>query len=695
MKELQPNDHRNVVLVGHGGAGKTTLAEAMLFCAHAIPRMGSVGEGTTALDYLAEEQKKGSVALTMGVFQHGGKAVTLLDTPGFPEYEAEVAAGLRAADAALVVVAADAGVEVGTELTWKASRRRRLPAAIVINGMEKEKADPQAAVASIRERLGPRAVPVQIPLGAAADFRGVVDVLQEKAILFKPDGASETGPVPADMQAAAQEARASLMESAAESSEELMNKYFEEGELSPEDLVQGLRMGIAQGDLYPVYFASAVNGQGAGQVLGGIVDLLPGPAEVPPPRNVVQEDGEGEELAVRADGPLAALVFKATSEAHVGEIFFVKVFSGVLEGGDDVYNSTRQGSEKVSQLFHVIGKARKETPAISAGGIGIAVKLRNSGCNDTLCERNSPILLEPVAYPTPVIDFAVRTVKVGEEDKMATGLAKLSQEDPTFRYHYEEETRETLVSGMGEAHLALMTNRLKERFGVAVELHAPRVPYRETIKGNASVQGRYKKQTGGRGQFGDVWVRLEPLPMGSGFEFVNEIVGGVVPSRFIPAVEKGIHEAMERGIVAGYRVVDIKATLYDGSYHSVDSSEAAFKVAGSLAFKSAATQSSPTLLEPFLSIRVNVPKEYMGDVMGDLSSRRGKIMGMESEGDNQIINAQVPQAEMQRYSVDLRAMTQGRGTFERAFSHYAELPKELQEKVVAEAKQGLEETAKK
>jgi elongation factor G len=379
----------------------------------------------------------------------------------------------------------------------------------------------------------------------------------------------------------------------------------------------------------------------------------------------------------------------------VGEIFFVKVYSGVLKSGDEVFNATRDRSEKVAQLFHSVGKIRTETQQLSAGDVGIAVKLRNSGTNDTLCDRSAPIKLNPIAFPRAVIDFSIRTVKHGEEDKMGTGLGRLTHEDLTFHYRHDDETNETIVSGMGETHLDLMVQRLKERFNVEVELATPRLPYRETIRGKADVQGRYKKQTGGRGQFGDVYIRMEPLPHGDGFQFESAVVGGSVPSRFIPAVEKGIRESALMGVIAGYPLVDFKITLYDGSYHNVDSSEAAFKVAGSMAFRKAVQDSRPTILEPFLSVKVIVPKEYMGDVMGDLSSRRGKIQGMEAEGEVQIVNAQVPMGEMQRYSMDLRQMTQGRGRFERAFSHYDELPRELQEKVIAAHKVEEESDSKK
>jgi elongation factor G len=687
------NDHRNVALVGHGGAGKTSLAEALLFRAKAIPRLGSVQDGSSVLDYLPEEQRrKGTVSLSLATFEHAGKRITLIDTPGFPDFEAELVAGLSAASSALLVVSAESGVGVGAELAWRRIRAAAMPAAIVINGMDKEHADAEKAFRSVREKIGKAAVAMQIPMGSGAAFTGEIDVLRNQAITFKADG-GEKGPVPAAYEDAVAAARASLMENAAETSEELMNRYFEAGELSQEDMVRGFHDGVARGEIYPVFYASAVAGRGLGQILDGIADLLPGPADRPDAAGVHPDTNEPVTRPARADAPLAAVVFKTASEPHVGELFFVRVHSGILRAGTDLWNGTRGEAEKTSQLFLAVGKNRKDTPELVAGDVGIAVKLRTSRTNDTLCDRAAPIKLDPIPFPAPVIDFAIRTRKAGEEDKMGTGLGRLVHEDPSFRYRHDEETHESIVSGMGETHLELMVQRLKERFNVDVELAPPRIPFRETIRGKAEVHARHKKQTGGRGQFADVHVRLEPLPEGQGFEFADEIVGGVVPGRFVPAVEKGIREAMVKGAIAGYPMVDFRAALFDGSYHSVDSSEAAFKIAGGMAFRQAAREARPTILEPYLLVSVVAPKDYLGDVMGDLSSRRGRIQGTEAEGEDQVIRAQVPMAEMRRYAVDLRQMTQGRGRFERAFSHYEELPRELQEKVIAEGKVEQEEVA--
>ena len=534
-------------------------------------------------------------------------------------------------------------------------------------------------------------MPLQIPIGAGSTFTGVVDILHDSATTFGGGGEGKQGPVPDEFRETVAEARSALMEYAAESSEEMMNKYFEEGELSQEELVHGIHTGIAQGDLYPVFYTSATTAHGMTQLLAMISDIFPGSDELPPAAGTHPDTDEPEERPAKLDGPLAAQIFKTSSEQHVGEIYFVRVYSGEMKAGMEVYNSTHNRSEKVSQLFSVVGKNRQEVESLGAGDIGIAVKLRNSGTGDTLCDRSAPIVLGPIGFPPPVIEFAIHSAGSGDEDKMGTGLQKLAAEDPTFRFRHDDETRQTLVAGLGETHIDMMLAKLKDRYGVTVEMEPPRIPYRETIRGKADVQGRHKKQSGGRGQFGDVFIRMGPGPEGSGFTFEDKIVGGSIPGRFIPAVEKGIDEAAARGVIAGYPMVDFQVTLYDGSYHTVDSSEAAFKVAGSIAFKKAVLEAQPTILEPYLLVKVIVPKDYMGDVMGDMSSRRGKIQGMEADGEDQVIKALVPMGEMLRYAMDLRSMTQGRGVFEKSFSHYEELPRELQEKVIAAAKVAVAE----
>jgi elongation factor G len=685
LKSYSPQEIRNVALVGHGGAGKTTLAEALLLRAKATSRMGSVTEKTSVLDYLPEEHKRGStVSLSLAQFEYRDRKINLIDTPGFSDFEGEQAAGVFAADSLVVVVDAESGVGVGAEIAWRRARALKRPSAIVVNGMDKEHADGRKVMREIREKFGKKATAMQIPMGNGPAFAGVVDVLRSQALSFG-DGASAKVDVPAEHKEAEAEAHAALMENAAESGEELMNKYFEEGELSQDEIIKGLHDGVLQGDLYPVFFCSATDTHGISQVLDGLVDLLPSPSDRPP----IHGEGGGP-LPADPSGPLAAQIFKTANETHVGEIFYVRVYSGTLKAGTEVFNASRGESEKMSQMYGALGKNRSDVSEVTAGDMGIAVKLRASGTGDTLGPKGSDFVIRPIDFPRPVIDFAARPKTQGEEDKMGTGLNRLVAEDPTLAFHFEEETRESIVSGLGETHLDLTLQRLKERFHVEVELHTPRVAFRETIRGKAEVHARHKKQTGGRGQFADVHLRIEPLPEGQGFEFGNEIVGGAIPGRFIPAVEKGIRESIPNGAIAGYKMIDFKCTLFDGSFHTVDSSEAAFKIAGSMAYKQAAQEAKPTLLEPYLDVQVRIPKDYMGDVMGDISSRRGRVQGMEADGPDQIINAQVPAAEMQRYAMDLRSMTQGRGQFERKFSHYEELPRDLQEKVIAEAKSAEE-----
>ncbi|MGH2571007.1 MAG: elongation factor G, partial [bacterium] len=497
MKSYAPNDHRNVALIGHGGAGKTSLAEALLFRSKATPRQGRVDDGSSILDYLPEEIKRqATISLAVAGLEHGGKKITLIDTPGFPDFESEVVAGLAAADAALLVIAADSGMEVGSELTWRRARERKMPAVIVINAMDKDSADPEASLASVREKIGPKATPLQIPMGAGSAFAGVIDVLHNEAIAFGPDGTSKKSAVPAEFQSALAEARAKLMENAAESNEELLNKYFEKGELPQEDLVRGLRQGVAQGDLYPVLYASAEVGYGTMRILDAVAEIVPGPADVPPVEGIHPDSEERQVREAKKEGPLAARVFKTASETHVGEIFFVRVYSGKLPAGSEVFNASRDRSEKISQLFSPVGKNRIDAGEISAGDIGIAVKLRTTGTNDTLCERSAPIKLDRIAFPSPVIEYSITPVKQGEEDKMGTGLGRIVAEDPTFRFRHDEETRQTLVGGLGDTHLEMIAARLRDRFGVEVALAPPRIPYRETIRGKADVQGRHKKQTG-------------------------------------------------------------------------------------------------------------------------------------------------------------------------------------------------------
>lgn len=691
MKVYSPDKIRNVAFVGHQDTGKTTLAEAVLFSAGAIDRIGRVEDGNATMDTSAEEiERKISIQAALGYCEFRKNKVNIVDTPGYEDFVGEVLGALDVVESALVVIRADGGVEVGTEKVWDYVRERNLPSIFTINRMDKEHANYDEAIQSLRDHFGRNVLPLQLPVGEGESFRGIVDLLSGKSFEYGGDGkpAFKEGEIPSNVKEKADEWRRELFESAAENDEALMEKYLETESLSIEEAIRGLSSGVLAGEIYPVVCVSAEANIGIPQLLQWIVDLLPAPTQS------VKKTEDEAELKADASGPTVAKIFKNVSESHVGDMLYVRVFQGTLASGHDVFNSTRDTSDRLGQLFFMQGKHRVETEKIPAGDIGAAVKLKHAHIGDTLCEKGKPLKLSSTSYPTPSIFSAISAASKGDEDKIGTGLNRLKEEDPAFDVRVDGEVRQTLISGQGELHLEILIGRLKSRYGVDVVLSKPRVPYKETIKKSAQAQGKYKKQTGGRGQYGDVWLKLEPLARGDRFEFVDAIVGGVVPGKFIPAVEKGVVGAMQEGVVAGYPVVDVKTTLYDGSYHSVDSSEQAFKVAGSMAFKKAATAASPVLLEPIITVEVKVPEEFMGDVMGDLSGRRGKIQGTEPTGRTIVVKALVPQAELYRYSTHLRSMTQGRGTHAREFSHYEEVPHDVAQKIIEEAKAEKEQESK-
>ncbi|MCK4546519.1 MAG: elongation factor G [Candidatus Eisenbacteria sp.] len=688
MKEYEPKDIRNAVVLGHSGVGKTSLMDAMLFNAGMTNRVGKVDDGSSLLDYAPDEiERKVTINLTLTHMEWNGCKLNLIDTPGYSDFYGDTRAGIRVADAAVVLVRGDGGVEVGTDLNWQQIDENGQPAIVVISRMDKEQADFDAALESFRSRISPQAVAVCIPWGRAENFVGVIDVLAGKAYRYgdKDDGSMTEEAVPEEYAARVEEYRSQIYDRVAESDDALLEKYLETGELSDEDVASGMRGAVIGRTLFPVYCAAGLVNRGVKQVMDGIAQLLPSPVD----RGTVVGNKPGTEekteLEPLPSGPLAAFVFKTVSEPHVGELSLFRVYSGTLGAGTEIYNHTKDASEKTGQIHAVAGKERKEVARVVAGDFGAAVKLKNTATGDTLGEQKFPVLLPEINFPKPVMETAIRAVTKGEEDKIAGGMARLREEDPTFSLTVDAALHQTIIAGLGELHLEVLTKRLKERFGVQVELVKPKIPYRETIKGTARVQGKYKKQTGGRGQYGDVWLKLEPQARGEGYEFVNAIVGGSVPGKFIPAVEKGIAEPLKSGPLANRPVVDLKVILDDGSYHNVDSSENSFKVAGSMAFRKGFLEAQPYLLEPIYRIKVRVPEDYMGDVMGDLSSRRGKIQGMDAEGNFQVVRATVPLAELYRYSTHLRSMTQGRGVHEQEFSHYEELPKELAEKVKEEA----------
>jgi elongation factor G len=690
LKRYSPEHIRNVAVVGHGGTGKTTLVEAMLFHAKAIERLGRVDDGTTTTDFDPEEiRRKHTINASLAPLEWNSAKVNLLDTPGYPDFVGEMIGALRVCDGALVVVDAVAGVQVQTEQAWARADQHRLARLVVVSRLDRENASFERAVEALRARFGPRVVPMHLPVGAEAGLRGVVDLVAMKAYLVS-DGSERVEEVPADLQAAAASGRDRLLEAAAESDDALVEKYLESGTLTDEEFQRGLIAGVAAGKIVPVLAAAGIKRVGVAQVLSAAVGLLPAATL----RVVGTHPRNGAEVPVEPGerGPFAALVFKTMADPYVGRLSYFRVYGGTFASDSQVVNSTQDKTERVGQLYLLRGKQQEPVPQVGPGDLGAVAKLADTGTGDTLCAKEAPVRLAPLTFPEPAISMAIEPKSKADEDKMGTALHRLAEEDPTFKVRRDPELKQTVISGMGESHLEIMADRLRRKFGVEVSLASPRVPYRETIKGKAKAEGRHVKQSGGRGQYGVCWLEVEPLPRGGGFEFVDKIFGGAIPNQFIPSVEKGVRKQLEDGILAGYPVVDLRVILYDGKYHDVDSSDIAFQLAGAIGFKQAATQAGLQLLEPILDIAVRVPEDLMGDIIGDLNSKRARIMGMESQGDGTtIVRAQVPQAEVLRYASDLRSITGGRGTFTSTFSRYDPVPAHVADKVVAEARRQKQE----
>ncbi len=693
-KTYGPERIRNIALLSHGGAGKTTLSEAMLYTAGAISRMGSIAEGNTTSDYRPVEiERQSSVALSVMHLDWEGVKVNVLDVPGYADFVGDVFCALRVVEGAVIVVSAQAGVEVGTQHSFDYCKGK--PVIFFVNKMDRENADFDKVLGELRDVFGDGVVPFVLPIGAAESFKGVVDVLSKRAFVYEAGGKGkgQAQEIPAELSERVEELYTVLVERAAETDEALMEKYFEQGELSPQEIATGLAKSVMDGSLLPVFAGSAAANIGVDILLGAIKDLIPSPAAAGPVKGAAQPGGELTlERKPSVDEPFSALVFKLVTEPHVGDLTFFRVYSGRVASGDDVLNSTRQAPERIGQLFVTNGKNRTDVPELLAGDIGVTVKLRNTKTGDTLCDKKDVIVFPPIEFPKPVVAEAVVPKNKGDEDKIAQGLARLHDEDPTFFFEVDPELRQTLVYGQGELHLELVVQKLRERFKVEVELRRPRIPYRETITKTATKRYRHKKQTGGAGEFAEIEMRLEPLERGEGFDYVWDIFGGAISSGFQGSIEKGIKQAMKEGVLAGYPVVDVRAVIVDGKEHPVDSKDIAFQKCAREVFRQAFMEAGPILLEPIMSLEVIVPEEFTGDVMGDVSARRGKILGMEPVGKNlQRIRALVPQAELYKYSSTLRSMTQGRGWFSQEFSHYEPLPKELAEKVIAEAQKAKEE----
>jgi len=686
MKDYAPDKIRNIALTGHGASGKTSLAAAMLFDAGAVNRLTRVDKGNTVTDYDPEEvERKISINTAVCHLEWKDHKVNLVDTPGFSNFLWDTRAGLRAVDAAALLIDSVAGVEVSTEKVWEMMEELHLPRVIVINKLDRENANFKTALESVHQFFGRRAVPVQIPIGEEKHFRGVVDLIKNKAFLFEKDesGKFQETDIPAEVKDEAGRQRVAMVEMVAESDESLMEKYLEKGELTLAELLNGLKKGIASGQVFPVFAASAILNMGVQPLLDGILEFLPSPLgrkEVP-----ARIDGQDGKLAVDPDGPFAALVFKTISDPYTGRITLLRVFSGKVNPDAAVSNSSKETDEKLSGLFILQGKEQVAAGQAKAGDIVATAKLKVTSTGDSLCAKGQSIVFPAIFFPEPSISFAIEPKTRADEDRISQATHRILEEDPTARIERDAETGQLLISGNGELHVKIITERLKKRFNVDIELKPPKISYKETIKGRADVQGRHKKQTGGRGQFGDVWIKMEPLPRGEDFVFEDKIFGGAIPRNFIPSVEKGILEARKKGILAGYPTVDFKVILYDGSYHEVDSSDIAFKIAASKAFKLAMKEAKPTLIEPIMNVEIYTPEAFMGDIMGNLNGRRGKVQGMEQKGSMRILKAQVPMSEMLDFEPTLTSITGGRGSYMMEYSHMEEVPAHLQQKIIQEA----------
>ena len=682
MPNLPTERIRNVALLSHSGAGKTILTEAMLHVAGVTSRLGTVEDGTAASDFEPEEQKRGTSVNTavMNVPWNGHK-INVIDTPGYADYRGEVMSGVRVADAAVIVVAAQAGVEVGTGQMWRLSGERGLPRILYISKVDRENADFDGVVEQLQERFGRHLVPVQIPVGSEASFSGVVNLLDP------------TAKVPEEVADPAEEARERLIEAVAEIDDDLATKYLEGEEITRDEMVAGVRQGLMDGTLVPILAGSPLKEVGVGEFLDFVVDYLPSPRDMPAAQSRAPGSDDMTDLACDSDGPLAALVFKTAADPFVGKLSYFRVYSGTFKGDSQLHNANRGQAERVGQVFEVRGRQQDGVSELSAGDIGAVTKLNSVLTGDTICARDRPMILHGVRLPTPVYQMAVYPKSKADVDKMTSSLSRIVEEDPSILVTRDQNTNEMLVAGLGDTHLDVAIEKMQRKFGVEMVLEIPRVPYKETISRRARVEYRHKKQTGGHGQFGHVWIEVEPLPRGSGFEFAQTIVGGVVPREYIPSVEKGVRNALSDGVVAGYPVIDMKATLVDGSFHPVDSSGVSFEIAGGHAATKGLQQANPIILEPIMKVEIAVPDNFTGDIIGDLNSRRGRIQGMVPNGDGTTaVQVEAPQSEMLTYATELRSQTQGQGMFTMEFDHFEQVPNHLVDRVV-EVTQELKEKA--
>jgi elongation factor G len=690
MREYRTEQIRNIGIISHAGAGKTSLVEAMLYDAGMIDKLGRVDDKNTVADYDEEDkERETTVTAKICIAEWNGHKINIIDTPGAADFYGDLESALRVVDAVIVLVDATTGVEGGTEKVWQVADKYELPRIVFVNKMDEEQASFEKTVDSIEKILKAKTVLLQLPIGSEENFAGVVDLVESKAL--KPT--DETGKevteegIPDDLQDQVEEYRMELVETAAEVEEELIEKYFSDEKLTSEEIFRGLKISFLDNQIVPVMCGSAYNNIGIQPLLETISLLSPSPAEA---KEIITSDGETV-LQPSPDAPLSALVFKTMSD-RFGTHSLFRVYSGTLYADSQVYNSTEGGNERIGKIAHVHGTQRIDTPQVVAGDYGAVVKLASTSTGDTLCAASNGVVLPGMTFPKPVISMAVMPKREGDDEKLSTMLARMSEEDPTFKVERDAVMKQLLISGLGELHLTSILGRMQRKYSIEAETTTPKVAYKETIRSSVNgIQGRYKRQSGGRGQFGEVWINIEPLGRGEVFEFENQIKGASIPQNFIPAVEKGVVGAMEEGVVAGYPVVDVKVTLYDGKTHPVDSSDLAFTIAGSQAFRDAMQKANPVLLEPIMNVEISVPEEYMGDIIGDLNSKRGRVMGMEQVNNRQVIKAQVPLSEMFRYSIDLRSMTSARGSFTMENSHYEQIPDEVATKIIAAAKSEKEE----
>ncbi|MCS7253064.1 MAG: elongation factor G [Armatimonadota bacterium] len=687
MELIEPEAIRNIALIGQGGSGKTSLADAILWVAKMVDRQGKVERGTSVFDYEEDEkQRQHSINLAVGYCNWRGCLINIIDTPGGIDFVGDAYAALRVVDGAVLVLDASGSVEFQAERLWVKAREYGLARLVFVTKLDSERADFESLLSQAKERLKTRLILLTLPIGERSKFNGVVDIISQKAFTFTERGEPIECEIPEEISEKVAKHREQIVEVAAESSDELLEKYIEGQELSDAEIKQGLLDVISSGSAVPVLCGSSSNCVGISLLLDYIVDFVPSPAMRPAIEAKAPGDGEVIRLTPNQNEPLAALVFKTVTDPYVGRINYFCVFSGTISSDSVVFNANEGRRERIGQLFIPQGKNIESVGIVRAGQIGAVAKLEVTRTGHTLCDETRPLLLPPIEFPTPVMEMAIHPKTRGDEDKLLSGLQRLQEEDGSFKWYRNNETGETIIAGLGDLHLEVAVERLKRKFGADVEVTLPKIPYKETIRKKGRSEGRYIRQTGGRGQYGVVWLEVEPLERGEGYEFVDAIVGGVIPSKFIPSVEKGVIEAMQQGVLAGYPVVDVKVTLFDGKHHEVDSSDIAFKNAGIIAFRNAMAQCEPYLLEPIMEVEIIVPEENMGDIIGDLNGKRGKILGMESINGMQKIHALVPLAEMQRYATTLRSLTRGRGQYTMRFSHYEEVPTHLAEKIIAEAR---------